>query len=43
MIKMLQIMNQIEKKKKKNLFSFRIIGDALKKSQKLGVYNNRYL
>ena len=41
---MLQIMNRIEKKKKKkNLFPFRIIGDALKKSQKLGVYNNRYL
>ena len=32
-----------EDEKKENLFPFRIIGDALKKSQKLGVYNNRYL
>ena len=32
-----------EDEKKGNLFPFRIIGDALKKSQKLGVYNNRYL
>ena len=32
-----------EEEEKKNLFPFRIIGDALKKSQKLGVYNNRYL
>ena len=32
-----------EEEKKGHLFPFRIIGDALKKSQKLGVYNNRYL
>ena len=28
---------------KKDYFPFRIIGDAEKKSQKLGIYNNRYL
>ena len=32
-----------DEEKKEDLFPFRIIGDAKKKSQKLGVYNNRYL
>ena len=32
-----------EEEKKEDLFPFRIIGDARKKSEKLGVYNLRYL
>ena len=32
-----------EEEKKEDLFPFKIIGDARKKSEKLGVYNTRYL
>ena len=32
-----------EEEKKEDYFPFRIIGDAQKKSRKLGIYNNRYL
>ena len=32
-----------KEEEKKNLFPFRIMGDAEKKSQKLGIFNSRYL
>ena len=32
-----------EEEKKEDLFPFKIIGDSIKKSQKLGQYNSRYL